>query len=143
MSFSVPLRVSKPSVVPPVWPSTSRSRLATGRPPSRTASSRPRKRRSSLCSSPTSPFVRRTISPAEMETASSAVSSATVKRSATTAQMRTLATLKPIPTELLLVILPSVNCPTASARRMAPKFLENFAMLDPLDPTAKMFLKWS
>ena len=52
-------------------------------------------------------------------------------------------TLKPIPTELLLVILPSVNCPTASARRMAPKFLENFAMLDPLDPTAKMFLKWS
>lgn len=84
-------RACKPSVAPPVCTSTSRSRPATGRAQSKTASSRARRGRSSLCSTPTSPFARTVSSLAEMVLALSAVFSVTERRTVTTVPTRTVA----------------------------------------------------
>ena len=86
-------RASKPSVAQLAWPLTSRSRLATGRPRSETATPSRERRRWSRCSTPRSPSARRTTLPAVTATASSAASSVTAPKTAATVQTKTLAVI--------------------------------------------------
>lgn len=78
--FINPFRVFKPFAAQPVYTLTSRSRRATGKMLSRTASRKTKNERSSRCSSPTNLSVKMDSWHAVTETASSAVCSATAKK---------------------------------------------------------------